>query len=253
MKKQVKILIMIVTIPLVIVVAVAFTLLFKEIKRVNENHAIIVEEGARRMAFEGEWTRKKFIEDIKQMPIYYDSVERALAEYEQKDNIKIEMEIHRFMGKEAIVFVHLVKKDRSIQSSHEIMFIKDNKFYRPHSVTLSMGLVDGYKMSKFKQEYTEADKIAGFIDKGFFTDYILSYANDGKPIYYGIAENDNIYNLRILDNEPTGIMPFEYDGKTYYYWYYEGISFMEEIRGQVDYLNIGPKDIVEKLDIRFHK
>ena len=57
--------------------------------------------------------------------------------------------------------------------------------------------------------------------------------------------------MRILGDAPTNIISFEYDGTTYFYWYYESISFLDKVRGKVDFSSITLGEIEEILDIHF--
>ena len=61
-----------------------------------------------------------------------------------------------------------------------------------------------------------------------------SYANDGVMIPYGLTDNEDIYNLTIMGEEPTDIISFDYNGKTYYFWYFDSEMIDEQIRDKAE-------------------
>ena len=60
-----------------------------------------------------------------------------------------------------------------------------------------------------------------------------SFANDGVMMPYGLTDSEDIYNVTIMGEEPTDIIPIDYDGTTYYFWYFDSEAIDEKIREEI--------------------
>lgn len=204
-----------------------------------------------KMAFDGKWAVDTFFDKYKKTAEYHTDINWVIEEQRKEEAYTVEKEIHRFDGEEAMTLIRLVKEEGVPKIRHDMIFIKEGQYSVPYGGIYSMNLIDGYRTDLFEGEYDENDKIAGFLCNGFWSENELSYANDGKPIYYGIATDSNIRNLRVSGEAPTDIIQFTYNNKTYYYWYYEGISFIDAVSNDMDYAAITLPEVERVLDICF--
>jgi hypothetical protein len=52
---------------------------------------------------------------------------------------------------------------------------------------------------------------------------------NGQPLYIGISDDPQIEHLRVLGQSPTKIITAQYQGQTYYIWYYLGSDFRQDL------------------------
>ena len=193
-----------------------------------------------------------WIKQHKKESPYYDSVEESMNIANQNyEREVVHEDIWRFESDEAIILVQIVVEKIRPLLKHNVFFKSDLGFSVPYLGIPASSISEQYMSPLFARNLMEEVKIADFLTNSFIWELSFKYANQGKPIYYGIAEDENIYNLRILGDAPTNIIPFEYNGKIYFYWFYVDVNFLDEVRGKVDFSNMTLGEIVEILDIHF--
>ena len=64
------------------------------------------------------------------------------------------------------------------------------------------------------------DRVARDIVYAYTREYETIKINGGIPLYYGIGVGDQPEQFSILGHEPDGIIPFEYRGEVFFFWYY---------------------------------
>jgi hypothetical protein len=90
------------------------------------------------------------------------------------------------------------------------------------------------------------------ITKSVLSQGILSNSNNGEETLVGYTTDPAIQNLTILGQPPTDIIEFEYQGETWYVWYYVGLGAIEHLNTDPDFsfADFTYRQVVEVLEIR---
>jgi hypothetical protein len=82
-----------------------------------------------------------------------------------------------------------------------------------------------------------------------------SWATDGKPLFIGVTQNEDIGRLRILGEPPTKVLTCYDEGERYYIWYYLGLDISQALVDDPDFdfggFTLGR--LIDALDIRFEE
>lgn len=203
-----------------------------------------------KVSFPSRVAEQKTVDLADELYNFHPSLEEALQETQEFEEVEVFGEIHRFSNEKADILVMFGKKNNK-NILMQYIFLKKEGLYSFAITRDQIPLNTGCRSFSANSVYTESDIIASNIKDSFSNDYLLSYINEEKPIYYGVAKEKEIYDLRILDRQPSNIIPFDFEGKTYYYWYYEGISFLEELNGKMSLKHFTLNEMTELLDIKF--
>lgn len=181
--------------------------------------------------------------------ILYNTINQAIVHDKTKD-IKYISDIKSFDNKDTKIRVKLIEQSGEVSVTHLIFFLEDNKISSSF-MERQTSLKYGYDYPFLNLTYTEEEKIAQFILNGTRDETLYEYTNEGRPLYHGISDKKNIYNMKILDKKPTDIIPFEYESNIYYYWYFEGVSFVDEISHRINKDEFTLEELEKVLEIKY--
>jgi hypothetical protein len=64
---------------------------------------------------------------------------------------------------------------------------------------------------------------------------MLASSNDGRELLVGYTTDPAIRNLTILGVAPTGIVEYQYQGQTWYIWYFDDLGAMDHLSDDPDF------------------
>lgn len=88
--------------------------------------------------------------------------------------------------------------------------------------------------------------------------YIIERIGDNLPPdpvkgfnYFGVSEDAGVKDMKVLGIRPTGVIPYAYEGQTYYFWYYEGLDVVGYLLSRDDFSLGGftPRELIDVLGI----
>lgn len=88
--------------------------------------------------------------------------------------------------------------------------------------------------------------------------YIIERIGDNLPPdpvkgfnYFGVSEDAGVKDMKVLGIRPTGVIPYAYEGQTYYFWYYEGLDIVGYLLSRDDFSLGGftTRELIDVLDI----
>lgn len=189
------------------------------------------------------------IESSQKQRKLYNTMEEVIENNKEKSD-KYICNVHNFNHRDTKILVNIMEEEGKIYVVHSIFFLENNKI-SSSIMKYRTNLKNGYKLPFFNHKYTEKDKVAQYILKSTQSEAMFKYGNGGKPLYYGISNKKEINSMKILGQKPTDIIPFEYDGQIYYYWYFEGISFVDEIRQRIHKEEFSLEELEMALEIEY--
>ena len=163
---------------------------------------------------------------------YFGSIDEAMEytigkdydKYQKKEDILIledddavtKISLYEFESNESIYINTFDKKEEEYSESVcNIIYEIKNMITRDYEVR--------------KQEFTFKEQIALDLLSSTYVNQ-TSHANDGVLVPYGLTDSDEIYNLTIMGEEPTKIISIDYDGTTFYFWYFDSEMLDEALR-----------------------
>ena len=98
----------------------------------------------------------------------------------------------------------------------------------------------------------DEDRVARDIVMSYVQEEMTSRVNGGIPLYYGVGVGNPPNYISVLGQEPDGIVPFEFSGETYFFWYFTSpTQFGEPLSGNVDIsTHFMLAEVIDLLDIR---
>lgn len=194
---------------------------------------------------------QSIVKATKEKGEFYTTIEDAIIKKEAKNGMKLYEEIYTFT-KDADMDIHVILgKKKGVRFLNLYATLKDNGKVSKSIRGANIRIDKEYWGIGYNLEYTKTDVIGWSITDSFLHDNMFAYANNGMPIYYGVAKEKDIYGLRILDEPPSNIIPFEFEEIVYYFWYYDDINIKEELKGKMDFNSFTLNEIAELLDIKF--
>lgn len=181
---------------------------------------------------------------------FYPTIEEALKLDEAKEGMKLSKEIHVFSGDDIEVHV-VLGKERGTRYVNHYAVLKENGKVSGAIKRDYIHIDKEYKGFGFNLQYTQTDVVGWSVIDSILQENIFSYANNGNPLYYGVSKEKDIRNLWIMGQSPSNIIPFEFDGKTYYYWYYDNLNLTKELTGKMNFSDFTLNEMAELLDIKF--
>jgi len=188
-----------------------------------EDYYYDVTENSRYQEYEEEVARSKAAGEVQ----YYDTPEEAIEnhDYGEEDNNlrRIDQVLMKIEDEDGLIVAYLNKKSENVLSLNVCKVGKEEiegktkyYFYVSAPCDLGKGWIDtvggderGLVESKLK--YRELFNVNMSI-------------NRHKRFLYGIHYYPNIYSLKIEGQPPTEIIPFDFFGATYYFWYYDDLK-----------------------------
>lgn len=186
----------------------------------------------------------------------FSSIDEALAnssyreELESDSVLNLSDEVLRFEDENAATVFYFAENSVGNELFLGYIFDKDTRGYSELRYIL-FNLVDENDPGPYT--YENEDLVANTIVLQAVQWQGYARANDGKPTYIGVLEDESVYELRILGEAPTEIIKTEYEGQTYYIWYYEGNDFRQALIDDpvFDFSNFTHAEVIEVLAISF--
>lgn len=194
------------------------------------------------------------VNDDRDSRTFFEDTETAIEFYFRYDLSQKGFEIARFEGEDSLLIVLSgnIRKFMSRTPSIFLFLIERDEYGTYSFVNDWVQGIEALFDDSRGRWYAE-DRVARDIVLAYIKEEITAQINRQVPLYYGVGVGVPPAYFSILGHSPDGIIPFEYRGQDYFFWYYSSChQFGEMFRQNIDIHYFRLAEVIDFFEIQIY-